>query len=347
MKKYKLLSVILLGVVVFNCDTTKKEDLFTIDQSKFKSEYTNSDAIELNVTNSTKKTVDSVVYFMNNKKLGSKKGTEKGSFHLKNQKLGHQTIKALVYFENDTISNYAKIEIVSNVQPKLLKYNILHTFPHDTTSFTEGLEFYKGDLYEGTGLRGKSKLLKTDYKTGTITKSVALENQYFGEGITFINNKIFQLTWEEKVGFIYDATTMKLEKTFTYDKPIEGWGLTNDGKTIYRSDGTEKIWTMNPDTQKLIDFVNVYSASSKIPRINELEFIDGKIYANIWQKDAVAIVNPTTGAVEGIIDFSGLRKLLKAKQAEVLNGIAYNPATKTIFITGKNWDKLFEVEIKN
>ncbi len=284
-----------------------------------------------------------MAYFINDKKIGSKKGLEKFNFDLKNQKLGFQNIKALIYFDKDTVSNYSKVEIVSNMQPKLLKYKIVNTFPHDTASFTEGLEFYKGILYEGTGLRGKSKLLKTDYKTGKILQSLPIENQYFGEGITFINGKILQLTWEEKTGLIYDANTMKFEKTFTYDKPIEGWGMTNDGKTIYRSDGTEKIWTMNPENLKLIDFVNVYSGSSKIPKINELEFINGKIYANIWQKDAVAVVNPKNGVVEEIIDFAGLRKLLKYKNAEVLNGIAYNLATKTIFVTGKNWDKMFEV----
>jgi glutamine cyclotransferase len=153
------------------------------------------------------------------------------------------------------------------------------------------------------------------------------------------------LTWQNKTGFIYNANTWKLEKTFAFDKDIEGWGMTNDGKYIYQSDGTEKIWKMNPDTQKMISYVNVYSASSKIPKINELEWINEKIYANIWTKDAIAVVNPENGAVEGILDLSSLRKSIKFPQAEVLNGIAYNPKTKTIFVTGKQWDKMFEITV--
>ena len=127
--------------------------------------------------------------------------------------------------------------------------------------------------------------------------------------------------------------------------PIEGWGMTNDGKVIYQSDGTEKIWTMNPANQKMIDYVNVYSGSSKIKSVNELEYIDGKIYCNIWQKDAIAIINPLNGKVEGIINLAGLRKFIKYSEAEVLNGIAYNPKTKTIFVTGKKWEKLFEISV--
>ena len=159
-----------------------------------------------------------------------------------------------------------------------------------------------------------------------------------------INNKIYLLTYKEKTGFIYNADTWKLEKTFAFDKDIEGWGMTNDGTNIYHSDGTEKIWTMNPETQKLTDYINVYTNSSKIKSINELEWIDGKIYGNIWQKDAIAVINPKTGAVEAVIDLSALKaKITNTK--EVLNGIAYNPKTKTIFVTGKNWDKMFEIKV--
>jgi len=168
---------------------------------------------------------------------------------------------------------------------------------------------------------------------------------YFGEGITIINNKLYQLTWEEKKGFIYNIDTWKVEKTFDYDKPIEGWGMTNDGKVIYQSDGTEKIWKMNPTNQKMIDYVNVYAGSSKIKSVNELEYINGKIYCNIWQKDAIAVVNPENGKVEAIINLAGLRKFIKHPEAEVLNGIAYNPKTKSIFVTGKKWEKLFEITV--
>ena len=345
MKNYNLLSVILLGAIIVGCNGSKSavEKYFSFDESKFKSEYFNSDAISLQLLNAQSKKIDSVIYYINDINIGSKKDLVTITFPLKNQKLGYQNLKALVYFEGENQEIASRVELVSDIAPKLLKFTIVNTYPHDASSFTEGLEFFRDTLYEGTGLYNFSKLLKTDYKTGKIYKSTKLDDMYFGEGITFINNKLYQLTYKEKTGFIYNVDTWKVEKTFAFDKPIEGWGMTNDGKYIYQSDGTEKIWKMNPDTQKMIDYINVYSGSSKIKSVNELEYIDGKIYSNIWQKDAIAVVNPENGKVEGILDMSSLRKLVKNKDAEVLNGIAYNPKTKTIFVTGKNWDKMFEI----
>ncbi len=347
MKKYNLLSIILLGSIFVGCNGSKSatEKYFSFDESNFKSEYNNDDSVSLRLLNGENKKIDSIVYFVNDKNIGSKKNLDSLTLNLKDQKLGYQNLKALVYFEGENQEITSRIELVSNVTPKLLNYKIVNTFPHDTSSFTEGLEFFRDTLYEGTGLRGFSKLLKTDYKTGKIYKSLKLEDSYFGEGITFINNKLYQLTWEEKTGFIYNVDTWKVEKKFAYDKEIEGWGMTNDGKVIYESDGTEKIWKMNPANQKMIDYVNVYSGSSKIKSVNELEYINGKIYCNIWQKDAIAVVNPENGKVEGIINLAGLRKFIKHAEAEVLNGIAYNPKTKTIFVTGKKWEKLFEITI--
>jgi len=347
MKKHNLLSVILLGIFFIGCNGSKSatEKYFSFDESKFKSEYNNDDSISMGLLNGENKKIDSIVYFINDTNIGSKKNLENLNFSLKDEKLGYQNLKALVYFEGENQEITSRVELVSNVTPKLLNYKIVNTYPHDTSSFTEGLEFFRDTLFEGTGLRGFSKLLKTDFKTGKIYKSLKLEDQNFGEGITFINNKLFQLTWEEKKGFIYNVDTWKVEKTFAYDKPIEGWGMTNDGKVIYQSDGTEKIWKMNPANQKMTDYVNVYSGSSKIKSVNELEYINGKIYCNIWQKDAIAVVNPENGKVEGIINLAGLRQFIKYKEAEVLNGIAYNPKTKTIFVTGKKWEKMFEISV--
>lgn len=347
MKNYNFLLTILLGITLANCEATKKGEnsIFTFDNSNYKSQYLPEDALSLGVLNPNSKTVDSIIYYVNDKKVGSKKGLEQLKFELKDQKLGYQYLKALVYFGGENSIASARIELVSNVQPKLLKYKIVNTFPHDTASFTEGLEFHNDTLCESTGEKGASYFRKYDYKTGKIYKQIDLDPKYFGEGITFINGKLYQLTWQEKTGFIYDAKTLKLEKTFTYDKDIEGWGMTNDGTYIYQTDKTEKIWKMDPKTQKMIDYINVYSGNSKIKAINELEWINGKIYTNVWTKDAIAVVNPNSGAVEGILDMSGLRKFIKATPEDVLNGIAYNPKTKTIFVTGKNWDKMFEITV--
>jgi len=349
MKNYNFLAFILLGITLIGCgDKNKGENsLFNIDDSAFPAHFTQKEALSVGISNPNSKEIDSIVYFVNDKKMGSTKGASKFNFPLKDQKLGYQYLKATVYFGSNSSDATKRIELVSDVEPKALKYKIVNTYAHDTLSFTEGLEFYKDTLYESTGQEGASYLRKYDYKTGKIYKQIDLDKQYFGEGITFINGKLFQLTWQNKKGFIYDANTLKLEKTFAYEKDIEGWGMTNDGKYIYQTDKTEKIWKMDPATQKMVDYINVYSGTSKIKAINELEWINGKIYTNVWFKDAIAVVNPTSGAVEGILDMSGLRKFMDAKitKEDVLNGIAYNPKTKTIFVTGKNWSKMFEITV--
>ncbi|BFM41453.1 glutaminyl-peptide cyclotransferase [Flavobacterium sp. CFS9] len=348
MKNYNFLTLILLGITLIGCGDTKKGEnsLFTIDDSAFPAHFLPQEAISIGVLNPNSKEIDSIAYFVNDKKVGSTKGAEKFKFELKEQRLGYQYLKATVYFGSDFSDATKRVELVSNIEPKLLKYKVINTYPHDKQSFTEGLEFYKDTLYESTGQEGASYLRKYDYKTGKVFKQIDLDKKYFGEGITFINGKLFQLTWQNKTGFIYNANTLKLEKTFAYEKDIEGWGMTNDGKYIYQTDKTEKIWKMDPATQKMTDYVNVYSGTSKIKAINELEWINGKIYTNVWFKDAIAVVNPASGAVEGILDMSGLRKLMTdITKDDVLNGIAYNPKTKTIFVTGKNWSKMFEITV--
>jgi len=348
MKKYNFLAVILLGITFVGCGEKNKGEnsLFNIDDAAFPAHFTPKEAVSIGVLNPKSKEIDSIAYFVNDKRVGSTKGPEKFKFELKGQKLGYQYLKATVYFGGDSSDATKRIELVSDITPKLLKYKIINTYPHDKKSFTEGLEFYKDTLYESTGQNGTSYLRKYDYKTGKVFKQIDLDQKYFGEGITFINGKLYQLTWQEKTGFIYDANTLKLEKTFTYDKDIEGWGMTNDGKYIYQTDKTEKIWKMDPATQKMLDYINVYSGADKIKAINELEWIDGKIYTNVWLKDAIAVVNPESGSVEGILDMSGLRKFMpEITKDDVLNGIAYNPKTKTIFVTGKNWTKMFEITV--
>jgi len=348
MKKYNFLTIILLGITLIGCGDTKKGEnsLFNIDDAAFPAHFLPQESVSIAILNPKSKEIDSIVYFVNDKKVGSTKGAEKFKFELKDQKLGYQYLKASVYFGSDSSDATKRIEVVSNVEPKALKYKVINTFPHDKKSFTEGFEFYNDTLYESTGEKGNSFLRKYDYKTGKTFKQIDLDKQYFGEGITFINGKLFQLTWQEKTGFIYNAATLKLEKTFTYEKEIEGWGMTNDGKFIYQSDGTEKIWKMDPATQKMVDYINVYSGTSKIKAVNELELINGKFYVNVFQKDAIAVVNPASGAVEGILNMSDLRKsMTDITTDDVLNGIAYNPKTKTIFVTGKNWSKIFEITV--
>ncbi|PWA06195.1 glutaminyl-peptide cyclotransferase [Flavobacterium psychrotolerans] len=347
MKNHNFLSIILLYFFLVSCGHSEKDaaSYFSFNTSSFKEQYRPSDTLTLEILNAQNKKIDSVIYYMNDVKIGSKKGLEKVSLDFSSKKLGYQNLKSLVYFEGENVETTARVELVSDVEPKLLTYKIINTFPHDTTSYTEGLEFYRDTLYESGGQYNRSKLYKSDYRTGKVYKNINLDGKYFGEGITILNNKIFQLTWKELTGFVYNSDTWKVEKTFTFDKKIEGWGMTNDGKNLYQSDGTEKIWRMNPETQKMVDYINVYTNNSKIKSVNELEWINGKIYCNIYQKDAIAIVNPLNGAVEAILNMTDLRKQLKYPKSEVLNGIAYNAKTQTLFITGKYWDKMFEIKV--
>jgi glutamine cyclotransferase len=355
MKNYNLLSIILLGITISNCGDTKKGEnsIFTFDNTKIKEQYKPEEALSLEIMNPNSKTVDSTVYYVNDIKVGTTKGLEKFSFELKDQKLGYQNLKALVYFDGENSEATTGTELVSSVQPKLLKYTIVNTYPHDIEAYTQGLEFYRDTLYEGTGngsgpsgKRGVSSLRKTDYKTGKVFKKTELAQQFFGEGITILNNKVYQLTWQNNEGYVYNADTFKKEKTLPYYQKMEGWGLTSDGTNLYMTDSSESIHILDPQTFKLIDHINVYSYETKIKGVNELEWIDGKIYGNVYQKDAIAIINPKSGAVEGIINLEDLKnKITKLEDTDVLNGIAYNPKTKTIFVTGKNWDKLFEIKI--
>ncbi|AXG75266.1 glutaminyl-peptide cyclotransferase [Flavobacterium arcticum] len=349
MKTLKALAFISLTVALQSCgdDDKNKNNLFRIDTSDMKQQYQPQDPLNLSLVNEKKKEIDSVVYYINDVREGAVKGNEKLKVSLEGQKFGYQNLKALVFYDGNNAETEGRIELTSGIEPKLLQYEIVNTYPHDIHAYTQGLEFYRDTLFEGTGQYKHSSLRKVNYKTGEVYKEVKQENKYFGEGITVLNNKVYQLTWRETTGFIYSADTFEKIKEFTYFKKIEGWGLTNDGKYLYQSDGTEKIWKLDPETMEEADYVNVYTKNSKIKAVNELEWIEGKIYGNVYQKDAVAVINPTTGAVEAIIDFSQLKKLVtKHPKLDVLNGIAYNPKTKTIFVTGKNWDKMFEIKIK-
>ncbi len=346
MFKLKLFAFIALGVISNSCkdDENALKNLFSIENASIKPILKLEESIDLVLQNKENKTIDSVVYYINEKRVGSVKGNEKLPFALKNQKLGNQSIKALVYFESKNIDISTSFSIYASQEPKILNYSIVTTYPHDINAYTQGFEFYNGILLEGTGQYKESTLRKTDYKTGKVTEQIKLEDKYFGEGITVLKDKIYQLTWKEKTGFVYDAKTFKLEKTFSFE--TEGWGITNDGEKLYMSDGSEKIYILDPVTLKVVDNICVYTAGSKIESINEMEWIKGKIWANVYQKDVIAVINPKTGAVENVINCADLKtKVTQHPEIDYFNGIAYNPSTKTYFVTGKNWDKTFEIKI--
>ena len=233
------------------------------------------------------------------------------------------------------------VRVLSDVKPQFWKSKIDASFAHQTSSFTQGLEFDDQTFIESTGQKGESMIAKVDLKSGSIKNTIALDATYFGEGITIINGKIFQLTWQEQKCFVYDKNTLQIIKDIPYTG--EGWGLCNDGKSIIMSDGSERITFRNSETFNVEKVIEVYDEKGPISSLNELEYIEGKIYANVWMTNSIIVINPSNGKVEAIIDCTDLEKAGKGTVGDVLNGIAYNKLTKKIYCTGKKWDKLFEV----
>lgn len=230
----------------------------------------------------------------------------------------------------------------SDVKYKVLYPVIKKIYPHDEKAYTQGLYYKNGYLYESTGLYGESTLRKNDILTGNSLKKISLLPIYFGEGITIYNDKIYQLTWTNKKGFVYDMNSFQKIGEFVY--PTEGWGITSDGKSLIVSDGTNFLTFYDPVTFEITKTISVQFQNQSVMNLNELEFVDGKIYANVYMTDKIAIINSENGNVEQWIDISSLRMQLDdPSAAEVSNGIAFNPETKTFYLTGKYWSNLFEV----
>ncbi len=324
-------------LLILNCSSDLSSG-FKIQIKSSNDKILLDDEIFINVISANNKIIDSIEYYLNG-------GLVSNEVKLVDYKVGENNVSVKIFSNNETISINKKFDIYSNIEPEIMTYNVISEYKHDKNAYTQGLEFYKNQLYESTGLNGKSTLRKSDYKSGEILNIVNLDYKYFGEGLTVINDKIYQLTWKNNIGIIYDLDFNKIG-TFDYGKSKEGWGLCNDGSFIYKSDGTNKIWVLDPDTLQEIRFIEVLTNKSRIKNINELEYIDGKIYANTYQfnRDVVIVINPLNGVVERVIDFSGIRDRVTQKaDLDVMNGIAYFDGK--MFVTGKNWDKLFEVEI--
>lgn len=233
--------------------------------------------------------------------------------------------------------------------PSVIPFSIINEFPHDTGSYTEGLSFYNGQLFESTGAtetisNNGTWVGPVEISSGKFQKKIDLGNTYFGEGITFFNDKIYQLTYKAKKGFVYDAKTYKKLKEFTYN--TEGWGFTNDGKNLIMSDGTSSLYFLDPDSLRVLNVVGVSDNNGPIPNINELEYINGFIFANQWQTPYILKIDPESGRVVGRMDFSKMVDQIKNQypDAEEFNGIAYDSATQKVYITGKKWPRLYEIK---
>jgi glutaminyl-peptide cyclotransferase len=224
-------------------------------------------------------------------------------------------------------------------------YELVKTYPHDTQAFTEGLFYLNGFLYESTGLEHQSTIRKEKLETGEVLQKIDVPPQYFGEGIVNWKNRLISLTWKSEVGFVYDLNTLKLQRHFAYKG--EGWALTQDGKRLIMSDGTADLRFLDPDTLKETGRVTVTYDGKPVPQINELEWVKGKVYANVWHTDMLIIVDPARGDITGVVDLTGLMPLNQRPPGpdSVLNGIAYDAVHDRLFVTGKNWPRLFEIRV--
>ncbi len=226
-----------------------------------------------------------------------------------------------------------------------LTYDVVKVWPHDRTAFTQGLVYFDGSLIEGTGLYGHSTLRKVVLETGFVRQEVKLPDQYFGEGIAVLGGKIYQLTWQSHKGFIYDLKSLRLEGEFPFDG--EGWGLTTDGRYLIMSDGTNRLRFLDPNTFTVKRTIEVFAHGQPVRMLNALEYVQGQIYANVWQTKFVLQIDPGTGKVLGSIDFVGLLPQSDYEQGtDVMNGIAYDARDDRLFVTGKDWPKLFEIKLK-
>jgi len=223
---------------------------------------------------------------------------------------------------------------------------VVHTYPHDVNAFTEGLFFLNGYLYESTGLEQHSSIRKVRLETGEVVQRRDIAPQYFGEGIVNWKNRIISLTWKAELGFVFDLATFKLQKKFSYVG--EGWGLTQDGKEIIMSDGTSQLRFLDPDTLKETHRIDVTLQGKPVPNVNELEWVKGEIFANVWKTNWILRIDPSSGKVEGVIDLNGLlqKSDIVPGQTDVPNGIAYDAKADRLFVTGKNWPKLFEIQLR-
>ena len=346
MNTLKFLTLNLFTLLLLACGDMdrNKTALFAIQLDG--KEFKQNESVAVSINNKDDKAINKVSYSIDGKALS----VSDGRLLLNIDRLGNQILNAKVEYEGGTEEINKTIQIFAPKAPDVYSYEIVKEYPHDNRAYTQGLEFHDGVLYESTGKPGRSSLRKVDFETGKVLQQVDLDKTIFGEGITILNEKIYMLSWKKKTGFIYKLSDMSKIDNFQYGESEQGWGFTNNGSKLIKSDGTEKIWFLNPETLIEEGYIQTVTQNKIVDSANELEYVNGKIYANVYQKPSIMIIDATSGAIEGVVNFGGLsEKITKTEnwndKDQVFNGIAYHPERKTFFVTGKDWDKMFEVNI--
>ena len=346
---FPLALVFCLVVSFFSCSNTPKRSrkpvsLITIQPVK--NNYTFDENVSVNVnTKLANGDIDNIKLYFENHLLEESKKLDFTVDNVKLDAIGNKNFK-VVATKTDGVDNtrIKTVSIVSNVVPQKYTYEVVNVFPHLKTSFTEGLEYYKGFIYESTGNYGESEILKINLSTGNAVQHYKMEDFYFGEGITILNDKIYQLTYKAQKGFIYNLSDFARIDSFQYSSK-EGWGLTNDGKNLIMSNGTSLLTWINPEDFSVVKTLQVANNKGLINNINELEYVNGIIYANIYTTNLIIEIDAETGKVLSEINMDGLIDMYATSdRIDYMNGIAYDSANKRFFVTGKWWPRLFEVK---
>lgn len=338
-----------------NVAAAKKDEVKYVNSIKLTSPeknrmYNFGEEIQIGFENKDRFPVDSSVIYMDGHeiaKLG--KDSSHYTFRIPDRKVGNTTIKVVAWHpENKRGVASVTIRVKPAEAPKQLDYEVVKVYPHDPKAYTQGLIYQDGYMYEGTGQYGESSIRKIDMKNGNILSVLSIDSQLFGEGITIYKDKIYQITWRSRKGFIYDLKTFTLESTFQYNS--EGWGITTAGDHLIMSDGSNKLYHIAPSTFNIIKEVEVYDHNGEVTQLNELEYIDGLVWANVWLTDRIVVIDPETGVVKAELNMPNLLsaadKALTDDKDDVLNGIAWNPEKQTFYVTGKRWPKMFEIKVK-
>ncbi|MFN8255007.1 MAG: glutaminyl-peptide cyclotransferase [Bacteroidales bacterium] len=321
-----------------------KLEVVTLPENKTEFKY--MDLPEFKVDRKDTISFDSIQFIFENQLLTS---ITKFPVRLKpeyeNKRPRRSNLEARIYKNGQTSEQVFTFRFLSDIEPKKYSYQVIRTFPHDRAAYTQGLAYENGYIYESNGLRGESTLRQLQIGTGQPIQSFTLAPEIFAEGLTIWQDNLIQISWQNRTGFVYDKKSFRLLKTFTYN--TEGWGLTHDNKSLIMSDGSNKLYFIDPLSYSVVAEIEVYDNKGPVEKLNELEYIEGEIYANIYQTDLIARIEPETGRVLAYIDLS---KLLNSADYEagtdVLNGIAYDAGSKRMFVTGKKWPKLFEIKLK-
>lgn len=320
-----------------------KSSLEVIDHISPMKQYKVGEIIEIELTLKDGIEADSVVLFVGDsrKELNDNKYSFVSDASMS---LGNTEFSFEVYSGGEKQTRLGSYILLPTQNPIAYGYKVEQSYPHNEDHYTQGLIFAQGTLYEGTGMNGESMLAQVDLLSGKKVRSTNLDDKYFGEGITLLDGKIYQLTWQAEKAFVYDINTFELIKELSYKG--EGWGLTTDGSVLYMSNGSNKITVRDPEDFSILRTIEVYTPNGQLSYLNELEWIEGEIWANVYTRDVVARIDPSTGLVKGYIDFTGiLPESARTPRSEVFNGIAYDSRSKSIYVTGKYWSKLFEVSI--